>query len=53
MSLARELYGHSPDVYLVSVGVASLDVGERLSPAVEAAVPRVVDALADLVAAGT
>ena len=53
VALARELYGHAPEVYVVSVGVASLDVGDRLSPALEAAVPGVVDALADLVAART
>ncbi len=33
----------------MSVGVADLEVGERLSPAVEAAVPRVVETLAALV----
>jgi len=51
VGLAQELYGHSPEVHLVSVGVASLDVGDRLSPALEAAVPRVVDAMAELLAA--
>ncbi len=43
--LARELWGASPAVVVVSVGVASLDVGDRLSPVVEAAVPRAADAV--------
>ena len=53
LTLAQELYGHAPEVYLVSVGVASLDVGDSLSPALEAALPRVVDALAELLAPRT
>ena len=55
VALARELYGRAPDVFLVSVGVASLEMGDRLSPVVEAALPRLVDAVAELVAehAGT
>jgi len=50
VALARELYGEAPDVFLVSVGVKSLDLGDRLSPVVEATLPRLVDAVADLVA---
>lgn len=42
---ARELWGAAPPVVVISVGVASLDVGERLSSAVEAAIPRVADAI--------
>jgi hydrogenase maturation protease len=54
MGLAQELYGRAGDVRVVSVGVASLEVGEGLSPAVEAAAARVVDIVARLVAgAGT
>ena len=49
IALADELYGRVPAVVLVSCGVHSLEIGDRLSPAVEAAVPRVVDAVADLV----
>lgn len=48
-ALAEELYGRSPEVLLVSVGVASLEAGDRLSPVVGAALPRVVDAVAELV----
>jgi Ni,Fe-hydrogenase maturation factor len=36
-------------VYVVSVGAASFDVGDALSPAVERALPRVVDAVAALI----
>lgn len=55
VALARELYGRAPEVILVSVGVASLDHGDRLSSVVEAALPALVDAVATLVAerAGT
>ena len=50
VALARELYGRAPDVFLVGCGVASLRMGDTLSPPVQAALPRVVDAVADLVA---
>jgi hydrogenase maturation protease len=50
VALAHELYGRAPDVYLVSVGAASLEIGDQLSPLLEAALPRVVDAVAELVA---
>lgn len=50
VALAHELYGRAADVFLVSAGVESLEVGDRLSPVVEAALPRVVDAVAELVA---
>lgn len=51
VALARELWGPAPPVFLVSVGAASLEVGEGLSPVLEAAVPRVVDEIAAIVAA--
>ena len=44
VALARELYGRAPDVFLVSVGVESVEMGDRLSPVLEAALPSVVDA---------
>jgi hydrogenase maturation protease len=53
VALARQLYGRAPEVHVVSVGARSLDVGDRLTPLVQAAVPRVVDALADLIARET
>lgn len=45
VGLARELFGSAPRVVIVSVGVASLDLGDGLTPAVEAAIPRAVDAV--------
>ena len=53
VALARQLFGRAPEVHVVSVGALSLDVGDGLTPVVEAAVPRVVDALADLIARET
>jgi hydrogenase maturation protease len=50
VDLADELYGRVPDVFLVTVGVESLSFGDRLSPVVEAALPRLVDTVAKLVA---
>lgn len=49
VALARELWNASPDVFVVSVGAGSLDVGERLSPAVEAALPQLVETVVGLV----
>jgi hydrogenase maturation protease len=50
VALALELWNAAPDVFVVSVGAASLDVGDQLSPAVEAALPRVVETVATIVA---
>jgi hydrogenase maturation protease len=50
VALARELWSASPPVFVVSVGAASLEVGDRLSPAVERALPAVVEAVVALVA---
>ncbi len=49
VGLARELWGVAPSVMLVSVGPASLEVGEALSDTVAAAVPRAVDAVVAIV----
>lgn len=51
VALAAELYGAAPEVVVVSVGVATTEVGEELSPAVVAALPAVTEAVSDLVAA--
>jgi hydrogenase maturation protease len=51
VALASELWSASPPVFVVSVGAANLDVGDRLSPAVERALPAVIDAVVTLVAA--
>jgi hydrogenase maturation protease len=45
VGLAAELFGAAPRVVIVSVGAASLDLGDGLSAAVEAAVPQAVDAV--------
>jgi hydrogenase maturation protease len=50
LALAHELWNASPPAYVVSVGAASLDVGDRLTPAVEAALPAVVEAVLAIVA---
>jgi hydrogenase maturation protease len=51
VALTGELYGRAPAVVLVMVGVASVEMGDRLSPVVEAALPRVVDAVVELIEA--
>ncbi len=50
VELASALYGSPPPVFLVTAGVASREAGERLSPVMERALPRVVDAVARIVA---
>ena len=50
MVLARELYGAEPVVWIVSMGPASMDVGEGLSPEVERAMPELANVVARLVA---
>ncbi len=47
--LAFELYGAEPDLFVVGVGVASVEAGERLSPPLEAALPAVLDTVIQLV----
>ena len=51
VAMARDLWNASPDVFVVSVGAASLEVGDGLSSVVEGALPAVVDAVAAIVAA--
>ena len=50
IALAGELWGATPTVFVVSVGAASLEVGDELSPAVERALPAVVDTVVAIVA---
>ncbi len=50
VALAHELWGSAPPVYVVRVGVESMGVGDRLSPAIEDAVPIAMDAVVALVA---
>ena len=49
--LALELFGRTPPVFTVGVGVASTTVGDGMSPVVAAAVPKVADAVRAIVAA--
>jgi hydrogenase maturation protease len=51
VGLALQLWGMAPPVVVVSVGPASLEVGERLSPVVAAAVERAADAVVQVVEA--
>jgi len=50
IALTRELWGRAPRVAVVSIGAASLELGDALTPVVDAAVPRAVDVVAALVA---
>lgn len=50
VALAAELTGHRPDAVHVGIGIADIEMGEGLSPAVEAALPKVADVVAGLVA---
>lgn len=49
VALAAELTGHRPAAVVVGIGVGDTELGEGLSPAVEAVLPRVVDVVAGLV----
>jgi hydrogenase maturation protease len=50
LALARDLYGHAPEAVVVSVGVASVAMGRRLSHVLQRVLPEVVDAVVRLVA---
>ena len=49
VALAHELYGQSPAAFAVGCGVASLELGDQLSPAVGAALATVIDTVAGIV----
>ena len=49
VALSAALTGHAPRAVAIGIGVADLEMGEGLSPAVEAALPRVVEIVARLV----
>ena len=49
-ALAHELWGASPAVFIVSVGAASLEMGEGLSGPVQKALPAVVEAVVAIIA---
>ena len=50
LDLTGELYGRVPDAVLISVGVESVLPGDRMSPMVEASLPGLIDAVAELIA---
>ena len=50
VALAVELYGRAGVVHVVGVGVASLEIGERLSPLVEQAVDVAIETIARIIA---
>jgi hydrogenase maturation protease len=45
LALASQLYGRAPEAFLVTVGAASMELGEGLSPPVAAIVPNAVAAI--------
>ena len=45
LALARDLYGRAPDAVAVSVGVASVAMGGRLSHVLQRLLPEVVDSV--------
>ena len=49
IALALDLYERAPDVFVVSCGAESFEVGDRLSPVVADALPQILDAVAELV----
>ena len=49
VALVHELYGREPAAFTVRCGVASLELGDQLTPVVEAAMARVIDAVVGLV----
>ncbi len=42
LTIAEKLYGRRPKAYLASVGAGSFDYGDRLSAAVESALPELI-----------
>jgi hydrogenase maturation protease len=50
IALSRELWGVAPITFVVSIAAGSLEAGDGLSPAVEAAIPRAAEIVAALVA---
>lgn len=49
IALAAELTGHRPQAVSVGIGIVDTELGEGLSPVVEATMPRVVDAVVRIV----
>jgi hydrogenase maturation protease len=49
VGLAAVLSGRRPEAVAIGIGIADIELGEGLSPAVEAALPKVVDIVVDLI----
>jgi hydrogenase maturation protease len=49
VALATELADRRPEAVQVGVGVVDLELGEGLSPTVEASLPRVVEVIVDVI----
>jgi len=49
LALAQAIFNHAPPAWLVTIGAAQLEVGDTLSPEVEAALPDVVQAIRALI----
>ena len=49
VALAAELTGARPQAVAIGVGITDIEMGEGLSPAVEAALPKIVEIVVDLV----
>jgi hydrogenase maturation protease len=50
---AKALYGHAPNAWLYAVGGGTFDLGEDLSPILEAMVPKVVRLIAEHIESST
>ncbi|MBI4672477.1 MAG: hydrogenase maturation protease [Chloroflexi bacterium] len=48
LALARALYQSNPSLYLVTIGGASFDYGDEMSPQIAAALPQVIQIASDL-----
>lgn len=53
LALSKRLYGQVPAACIFSVGGESWELGTSLSPAIQAAIPRVIGSIENLIAART
>jgi hydrogenase maturation protease len=51
LRLASDVYGAEPEAFLVGIGPEFLEMGETLSPAVSASVPRAIQKVVELASA--
>lgn len=50
---ARDWFGASPQAILVTVGIGETAAGENLSPAIQQALPQIVDLVTELIGGGS